>query len=411
LFQINKDLKKKLFEGTNSWPKFWNEITWKAMIFVSKNITKTIGVEQKAVQVTYTNCYLRATVKQRNYEGVDIFETLAPPGDFLRGCLSHYTVSCQIQQYPCGNCFFCQGDCKKRCQKECSQKADSLLCSKNHVDRFIAKYMIPWNQKHLGHEKLEKGVLEGSGQTDVPTDFLPAGERLVAGQKLLSHSRRVELAFQNGNLRLSYRNHLLWEAGTATSTLLVMQPDRNVVLYDSSMKPTWETNTLGEGDAGKLIIQDDCNLVLYQGTQPLWHTETWGCPNVHKLVASEGLEVGETIESPNGQVKLAFQGGSLILSHHGRQLWSSKTTAGTRLIMQVDDNLVIYDESFHPKWATHTWGTGGAGPANLIIQDDCNLVVSKGDRILWETGTQGCREATMAPTPVPTPPQRYFRGQ
>jgi hypothetical protein len=51
---------------------------------------------------------------------------------------------------------------------------------------------------------------------------------------------------------------------------LLMQGDGNLVMYDGSWNPVWDTGTQGNSGAW-FAVQDDGNLVVYtsQG-QPLW---------------------------------------------------------------------------------------------------------------------------------------------
>ena len=60
-------------------------------------------------------------------------------------------------------------------------------------------------------------------------------------------------------------------------------------------------------------------------------------------------------------------------------------------IMQTDGNLVLYDTSGQPHWASNTQGNPGAF---LNVQDDGNLVVYRAgstsqtaNNALWEAGT------------------------
>ncbi|MDX8410274.1 MAG: hypothetical protein R8K46_00165, partial [Mariprofundaceae bacterium] len=63
-----------------------------------------------------------------------------------------------------------------------------------------------------------------------------------------------------------------------------------------------------------------------------------------------------------------------------------KSTEVRTLIMQLDGNLVLYNGSGHPLWATGTRGQG----AWAAMQTDGNLVVYSADgRVLWAADTQG----------------------
>lgn len=102
--------------------------------------------------------------------------------------------------------------------------------------------------------------------------------------------------------------------------------------------------SLGQGEAVKscdgrfrFILQNDGNLVLYQGTTPLWNSHTNG-------------QDGHALEmQPDGNL--------VIYSSAGQALWSAGTWthANATLAVQNDGNAVIYDGAA-PVWATGTWG-------------------------------------------------------
>jgi hypothetical protein len=132
-------------------------------------------------------------------------------------------------------------------------------------------------------------------------------------------------------------------------------------------------------------VQDDGNIVIYQGSTPLWETNT--------LTGSPVLLPGQSITSPNGQFVLTFQtDGNLVeYSPAGQPLWASGTTneGAVEAVFQTDGNLVVYgtpnfDGSERPLWAS---GTGGNPGATLQVQDDGNVVIYQGNSALWATNT------------------------
>jgi hypothetical protein len=52
-----------------------------------------------------------------------------------------------------------------------------------------------------------------------------------------------------------------------------MQGDGNLVLYDVNNSPRWDSGTWGF-PGSFLIMQNDGNLVIYQGSTPLWASNT-----------------------------------------------------------------------------------------------------------------------------------------
>ncbi|MES6669707.1 hypothetical protein U6Y00_12230, partial [Cutibacterium acnes] len=83
-------------------------------------------------------------------------------------------------------------------------------------------------------------------------------------------------------------------------------------------------------------MQHDCNLVLYQGSKPVWASGTYG------------------------------------------------KGSGCYAILQNDGNFVVYNNGNHPVWATNTNGRG-SGNYILIVQRDSNVVLYTGP--LWASGT------------------------
>jgi hypothetical protein len=76
------------------------------------------------------------------------------------------------------------------------------------------------------------------------------------------------------------------------------------------------------------------------------------------------------------------------------QIWSStimqnsgSTSHPFRIIMQTDDNLVIYDSASVWIWNTQTWSTSLVN-CYLQMRNDGNLVIYKNNgSILWQTNT------------------------
>jgi hypothetical protein len=109
----------------------------------------------------------------------------------------------------------------------------------------------------------------------VKGDSLPAGEKLGAGQCLVSKSRNAVLIMQlDGNLVL-YKvsnSEVLWASSILSGDRVENQLDGNLVVYKGS-SATWASNTAGQSQ-GKLVLQDDYNLVLYAGSMVAWATGT-----------------------------------------------------------------------------------------------------------------------------------------
>ncbi|XP_072966836.1 mannose-specific lectin-like [Typha angustifolia] len=115
----------------------------------------------------------------------------------------------------------------------------------------------------------------------------------------------------------------------------------NILYSGSSLYPE---QSLTYGSYG-LIMQADCNLVLYDNGNPVWSSGTYG------------------------------QG------------------SGCRLALQSDGNLVIYDVVNRAVWASNSY-KGGEGYYVLILQPDRNVVIYGG--AIWATASNAAGAAVAA---------------
>jgi hypothetical protein len=91
-------------------------------------------------------------------------------------------------------------------------------------------------------------------------------------------SCKYKLHFQgDGNLVLiDPSGKVLWATGTeGRATKLAVQSDGNVVLYDKQAKALWATNT-DRNPGAFFALQRDGNFVVYNGSNPIWATNTSG---------------------------------------------------------------------------------------------------------------------------------------
>lgn len=103
---------------------------------------------------------------------------------------------------------------------------------------------------------------------------LGSGQSLRPGQSRRSPNGRYDLVYQgDGNLVLYAGSQALWTSGTAGQSPgeVAMQPDGNLVVYNSGRARVWSTGTQGQSGAF-LRVQDDANLVVYSrgGRFALW---------------------------------------------------------------------------------------------------------------------------------------------
>ncbi len=113
--------------------------------------------------------------------------------------------------------------------------------------------------------------------------------------------------------------------------------------------------------------------------EPIWATNTYQAPehcDPHTALHPGGiLYPGSGLYSANGKYYFVMQtDGNLVLYQGSRPLWATGTNgrAVQRAIMQEDGNLVLYDFQNRPVWASGTHGNWGA---YLLVQCDGNVVI------------------------------------
>ena len=195
---------------------------------------------------------------------------------------------------------------------------------------------------------------------------LASGATLNVGQYLLSPDAQSVLTLQTDSNLVYYSNYKpAWYTSTVnqSASRLVMQPDGNLVLYNSSNVALWSAQTQGHAGA-YLTLQTDGNMVVYSSTnQALWATYSVNSPDhlsfVNSSMSNARLYVGQELDTANRKYRLVLQG---------------------------DGNLVLYDSNYHPLWYSRT---DGRGTSNLVVQPDGNLVIYSAGGATWASNTVG----------------------
>lgn len=215
------------------------------------------------------------------------------------------------------------------------------------------------------------------------SDRLIAGQILLSGQYRVATNRAAKLVMQSDCNLVLYNssNKATWATNTAgkgTGCYASMQTDGNLVVYTAANKAVWSSNTAGFKGAW-LKVQTDGNLVIYRG-QAIWSKDG---PLYDRLNSGQSLTSGQSLISPNRAFTLIMQGdGNLVIYRSGQAQWASSTSgAGNWVVMQGDGNLVIYTAAGKPLWDSKTAGKPGA---HLRMQDDGNLVVYQGGTAVWD---------------------------
>jgi hypothetical protein len=232
------------------------------------------------------------------------------------------------------------------------------------------------------------------------------------GGGLTSSNGRVSLILQSdGNLLLrrndAFNAPVLWSTNLGwipVCDYAIMQWDGNFVLLDGHEgDECWSTRTSGHPGA-YIVLQDDGNLVVYDGGVALWASNTELPPPDDRLLGNAGcgrggpcqkLNLGGGLTSPNGRISLILGSGlspnpgDLVLVKNDvapgtPPLWFAHTWPCSVAVMQWDGNFVLYEPGGKACWSTGTWGHPGA---YIVVQNDGNLVVYDNGSALWATNT------------------------
>lgn len=262
-------------------------------------------------------------------------------------------------------------------------------------------------------------VEPGWPELSVQCGELRSGQELERGRSILTCNEAARLVVQEDqNIVLYDAAGASWHApGTEGqgTTVLRMQGDGNLVASNAANQVLWTSGTQGHAGAW-LAIQSDCNLVIYSGPYPapgtvLWESNT-PCravpPASGRMLPGDELWRDVPFTSLTGNARLVVQQDQNVVLYSGSTaLWTAAGTAGSgtnRLAMQTDGNLVAYTRAGQPVWSTGTAGHPGAWTA---LQDDCNLVVYAGpypafNGVLYASGTAtgSCGAGAGPPAPV-----------
>ncbi|GAA3626734.1 hypothetical protein [Microlunatus ginsengisoli] len=227
-------------------------------------------------------------------------------------------------------------------------------------------------------------------------DTMAPGQILLPGEAVHSADGRYTFVYQgDGNLVLYDGGHALWASNTygRPAGVCVMQGDGNLVIYPpNGGNAIWSSGTYGN-PGSHLVVQGDGNVVIYQPNgHPIWSTNTWlptgPTATGDTMQPGQVLNPGNSITSASGRYRFVYQGdGNLVLYDGGQPLWASNTNGRPVgiCIMQGDGNLVIYARGGHPIWAS---GTNGNANSRLVAQDDGNVVIYQpGGHPVWSTNT------------------------
>jgi hypothetical protein len=171
---------------------------------------------------------------------------------------------------------------------------------------------------------------------------------------------------------------------------LVMQPDCNLVMYQGSTLETshqvWQTNTTGEGSDCFLIMQEDGNLVLYNATCGNWHCAKW----------DSDTPTPENTRDPSFFLMLQSYGELDIYNfeNDNPKLYSTVNPLGTPPpsfnVSLATTPTLSFDGSYMPiGYYLTNMSSLVNGPFILTLENDCILQSKNNNTVLWETPPNG----------------------
>ncbi|KAH8973090.1 hypothetical protein BDL97_01G026700 [Sphagnum fallax] len=171
---------------------------------------------------------------------------------------------------------------------------------------------------------------------------------------------------------------------------LVMQPDCNLVMYQGSTLETshqvWQTNTTGEGSDCFLIMQEDGNLVLYNATCGNWHCAKW----------DSDTPTPENTRDPSFFLMLQSYGELDIYNfeNDNPKLYSTVNPLGSPPpsfnVSLATTPTLSFDGSYMPiGYYLTNMSSLVNGPFILTLENDCILQSKNNNTVLWETPPNG----------------------
>lgn len=216
-----------------------------------------------------------------------------------------------------------------------------------------------------GSALLLTGLATSSPAQAREDDVLLTGERLSAGDSLVSPSGRYQLTIDGAGMvvLLERSNWLSRQEKVRRSwgdaDYLVLQEDGNLVGYDDD--PHHVDFTTGGSGARSVRLDDDGNLVFADGTGAV--VAQRGERRIEHLGLDEVMLPGDQVSGEGGVSRLLMQtDGNLVLYRDSTPLWSSGTQGnpGAAATFQVDGNLVVYSPAATGIRALFDTGTSGA---------------------------------------------------
>jgi hypothetical protein len=209
---------------------------------------------------------------------------------------------------------------------------------------------------------------------------------------LLVGNDTIAVKWEAGRLRIIRDDgkEVFVSNGPSATNNLCFQGDGNLVIYNSVGSPIWYTGT--HGTSASILQVNGPAFEVSDGTQALWSYQEEGGHDTRvgtgwcrdrsqpgTIVSNERLSL-EWTHFPDGRGWLTARN-----NRDGAQLWGAGHNGfAEKVCFQVDGNLVVYDASGWPLFASNTDGTG----ANTLKVDSGGIAISNGTTDYFRTATQ-----------------------
>ncbi len=224
---------------------------------------------------------------------------------------------------------------------------------------------------------------------------LKHNQKLKAGEFLIDRSGSTKLVMQgDGNLVLYnlQNNTPIWSTNTYRhgNGCYVVMENNNLVVYNKYNNKIWATNTPKKFSSPSYYLAIKKNLLLIANLDKnlLWVSNSQFLKDEGLLLMNQRLNAGESIKNSNNSKLIMQHDGNLVLyNNNNTPIWSSQTYGhGTNCyaILQNDNNFVIYNRNNKPIWASNTSNKGYPGEAVLRLEENV-LVMRSNTQIVWES--------------------------
>ncbi|WP_405837107.1 protein kinase domain-containing protein [Streptomyces sp. NBC_01518] len=144
------------------------------------------------------------------------------------------------------------------------------------------------------------------------------------------------------------------------------------------------TPSASVGRAAQVSASPSASGVSASPTSSASGTDDTKLPDAVVVKSPFTFEVGKFIQTVRSKLIMQTDGNLVLYDTSGTAHWASQTQgAGNTAVFQEDGNLVIYNAQHQSVWATNTQATG----ATLKVLEDGNMVIATDAAVIWQTNT------------------------